>query len=47
MKKSTKRMLSIFVSLCVALAMVAPAAVFADAQAAALADQNTAEAPKD
>ena len=27
--------------------MVAPAAVFADAQAAALADQNTAEAPKD
>ena len=47
MKKSTKRMLSLFVSLCVALAMVAPAAVFADAQAAALADQNTAEAPKD
>lgn len=47
MKKSTKRMLSIFVSLCVALAMVAPAAVFADAQATALADQNTAEAPKD
>lgn len=35
MKKSTKRMLSIFVSLCVALAMAAPAAVFADEQATA------------
>lgn len=35
MKKSAKRMLSIFVSLCVTLAMAAPAAVFAETNAAA------------
>lgn len=34
MKKSTKRMLSIFVSLCVTFAMAAPAAVFAEPKAA-------------
>ena len=41
MKKSTKRILSIFVSFCVAFAMMAPAAVFADDTQTAPADQDT------